>query len=237
MSWLARLEETYEAALCNDQVVDKPIPINHSIQNSHIQITIDGDGNFLHAYAPEKAEQIVLPTTEQSAGRSSGAAPHPFADKLQYVAADYPDFGGAKAGYFDLYHERLTEWAKSNSTHTAVQAVLNYVSKRHVIADLVGAGIVVLDNEGLLATQLSESQGNKALFKSLPKTKGVTEQGGALVAWRSQTLGTWPIYNKHGLTIRPKRKVSPHCAMPLVWTQLLPAITLQKFAIRVTKPS
>jgi CRISPR-associated protein Csd1 len=190
MSWLARLEETYEAALCNNQIEDKPIPINHSIQNSHIQITIDGDGNFLHAYAPEKAEQIVLPTTEQSAGRSSGAAPHPFADKLQYVAADYPDFGGAKAGYFDLYHERLTEWAESNSTHTAVQAVLNYVSKRHVIADLVGAGIVVLDNEGLLATQLSESQGNKALFKSLPKTKGVTEQGGALVAWRVDTPQT-----------------------------------------------
>jgi len=193
MSWLAKLEQTYEAAHRSDQFEDKPIPINHSIQNSHIQITIDDGGNFIHAYAPEKAVQIVLPTTEQSAGRSSGPVAHPLADKLQYVAADYPDFGGAKPGYFKLYHEQLTAWAESDNSHLAVKAVLKYVSKRTVIADLVEEGIVVLDAEGKLATVLDDSYGNKPLFKplfkSLPKTKGVTEQGGALVAWCIDTPG------------------------------------------------
>jgi len=101
MSWMAKLYETYEAGMQLDLLdSDKLMPISHTPQNAHIKITIDGEGNFRRAEILQKT-QIILPATERSAGRSgSGAAPHPLADKIQYVAKDYPNFGGKKKTFF-----------------------------------------------------------------------------------------------------------------------------------------
>nr|WP_305909523.1 type I-C CRISPR-associated protein Cas8c/Csd1 [Methylomarinum sp. Ch1-1]MDP4522442.1 type I-C CRISPR-associated protein Cas8c/Csd1 [Methylomarinum sp. Ch1-1] len=96
MSWMEKLYRTYEAGIRLDlKPEDRLMPISHTLQNAHINIVIDGEGNFKRAFVLEKT-QIVLPATEKSAGRSSGEAPHPLADKIQYVAKDYPDFGGKK---------------------------------------------------------------------------------------------------------------------------------------------
>lgn len=184
MSWMQSLYQTYEEGMKLDIAEElKPMPISHTVQNAHINIIVDGKGNFRRAKVLEKT-QVVLPATEKSAGRSSGEAPHPLADKLQYVAADYSSCGGVKAAYFEGYRQQLEEWCASAHSHPSAQAVLAYVSKGHIIADLAAQGIVQLDNNGkLLRTWLDEESEPPLLFKVLPKEKGVLDQGNALVCW------------------------------------------------------
>ena len=102
MSWMSTLHQTYDQAIDLTDLAPsaKPIPISHTVQNAHIVIVVDSDGNYRRARVAEKSMRIVLPATEKSAGRSSGEAPHPLADKLQYIAADYKEFGGKKACIF-----------------------------------------------------------------------------------------------------------------------------------------
>lgn len=178
------LYQTYEEGMKLDIADDsKPIPVSHTIQNAHINIVIDGEGNFRRAKVLEKT-QIVLPATEKSAGRSSGEAAHPLADKLQYVAGDYKAYGGEKAAYFKSYRQRLTDWCQSDHSHPSAQAVLNYVTNGQVIEDLAAYQIVWLnEHRMLLRTWSEEADESPLLFKVLPKEKGKLDQGNALVCW------------------------------------------------------
>jgi CRISPR-associated protein Csd1 len=189
MSWMAKLYETYECALSISEELpqqERIMPISHTLQNAHINIVLDGEGNFLRAKVLEKI-QIVLPATEKSAGRGNGINPHPLADKIQYVAADYPVFGGSKKSGFAEYKALLTEWCESEFSHCAVQAVLKYISKGVVVTDLVEAGVILAEN-GKLKMQLADDE-QCALFKVLPVTAGAREQGGALVCWSVEIAG------------------------------------------------
>jgi CRISPR-associated protein Csd1 len=59
MSWLSKLCVTYEKAQqleISDEL--KPLPISHTLQNAHIKVTIDAQGNFKRAEVLEKT-QIV----------------------------------------------------------------------------------------------------------------------------------------------------------------------------------
>lgn len=184
MSWMQSLYQTYEQGMKLDIAEDsKPIPVSHTIQNAHINIVIDGKGNYRRAKVLEKT-QIVLPATEKSAGRSSGEAAHPLADKLQYVAGDYQAYGGQKPAYYESYYEQLANWCQSEYSHPSAQAVLVYVSKCQVIEDLVAHHIVWLDASGnLLKAWPHEGGEPPLLFKVLPKDKGTLDQGNALVCW------------------------------------------------------
>jgi len=184
MSWMQCLYKTYEEGFKLDISEDlKPIPVGHTIQNAHINIVIDGSGNFRRANALEKT-QIVLPATEKSAGRSSGEAAHPLADKLQYIAGDYKAYGGEKSAYFESYRQQLENWCQSEHGHSSIQAVLDYVSKRQVIQDLVACQIAWLDSNGKLLRVWPDQDGEPPLlFKVLPKEKGTLDQGNALVCW------------------------------------------------------
>ena len=136
MSWMQSLYQTYEEGMQLDISEDlKPNPVSHTVQNAHINIVIDGKGNFRRARVLEKT-QIVLPATEKSAGRSSGEAAHALADKLQYVAGDYKKYGGQKPNYFEGYRKQLHDWCHSEHTHSSACAVLEYVSKNRIIEDL-----------------------------------------------------------------------------------------------------
>lgn len=202
MSWLAKLYETYEAGVALDlPEEEKLMPISHTLQNAHIKIVIDGDGNFLRASVLEKAK-VVLPATEKSAGRSSGEAPHPLADKLQYVAKDYPDFGGRKKPYFASYEEQLSRWCASPCAHDKAVAVCNYIKKGSVIADLIESHVLHVGDDGqLLAYWPSNTDSDNPtplIFKVLPplpkekrieKDKPEVEQGDALVCWQVERPG------------------------------------------------
>ena len=191
MSWMQKLYRTYESIL-EQWVTDdaEPLtPVGHTIQNAHIVIVIDGQGNFQTARVMPPKTAILLPATESSENRTSGEAPHPLADKIQYVAKDYADYGGEKKAYFEGYLKQLKAWCESPFAHPKVQAVLHYVAKGRVVADLVEAGIFPLDSDGKVLNKWETEGDAPPIFSVLPKTKGEIEFGSALVCWQVEIAG------------------------------------------------
>ena len=187
MSWMEKLYRTYEAAILLDfPIVEgkQPLmPTSHTLQNAHINIVIDGEGNFIRASVLEKT-QIILPATEDSACRGNIDAPHGFADKLQYIAKDYESHGGKKKPYFESYSKQLKAWCESPYSHDRVKAVYRYIEKGKVIADLIKQHILFVNTDNQLLTQWNSDDGEQPkLFKVLPKEKGALDQGSALVCW------------------------------------------------------
>lgn len=191
MSWMQKLYRTYESILEQGVTDDtEPLtPVGHTIQNAHIVIVIDGQGNFQTARVMPPKTAILLPATKSSENRTSGEAPHPLADKIQYVAKDYADYGGEKKAYFDGYLKQLKAWCESSFAHPKVQAVLNYVAKGRVVADLVEAGIFQLDLDGKVLNKWETEGDAPPIFSVLPKTKGEIEFGSALVCWQVEIAG------------------------------------------------
>ena len=191
MSWMQKLYRTYESILEQGVTDDaEPLtPVGHTIQNAHIVIVIDGQGNLQTARVMPPKTAILLPATESSENRTSGEAPHPLADKIQYVAKDYADYGGEKKAYFDGYLKQLKAWCESPFAHPKVQAVLNYVVKGRVIADLVETGIFQLDLDGKVLNKWETEGDAPPIFSVLPKTKGEIELGSALVCWQVEIAG------------------------------------------------
>ena len=191
MSWMQKLYRTYESILEQGVTDDaEPLtPVGHTIQNAHIVIEIDGQGNFQTARVMPPKTAILLPATESSENRTSGEAPHPLADKIQYVAKDYVDYGGEKKAYFDGYLKQLKAWCESPFAHPKVQAVLNYVSKGRVVADLVEAGIFQFDSGNKVLNKWEAEGDAPPIFSVLPKTKGEIEFGSALVCWQVEIAG------------------------------------------------
>lgn len=190
MSWMEKLYQTYEAVIALNLPIEEGkqplMPTSHTLQNAHINIVIDGEGHFRSASVLEKT-QIILPATESSASRSSGEAPHPLADKIQYIAKDYADYGGQKKAYFEGYQKQLAAWCASEHAHPKVQAIYQYIKKGTVIADLVAYKILFVDADNQLLTQWHSEEGEAPkIFKVLPKEKGVLDQGAALVCWTVQ---------------------------------------------------
>ncbi|MED3646324.1 type I-C CRISPR-associated protein Cas8c/Csd1 [Halalkalibacterium halodurans] len=193
MSWLLHLYETYEANL--DQVgktVKKGedreytlLPISHTTQNAHIEVTLDEDGDFLRAKALTK-ESTLIPCTEEAASRSgSKVAPYPLHDKLSYVAGDFVKYGGKIKNQddapFDTYIKNLGEWANSPYATEKVKCIYTYLKKGRLIEDLVDAGVLKLDeNQQLIEKwekRYEELLGEKpAIFSS-----GATDQASAFV--------------------------------------------------------
>lgn len=190
MSWLLKLFETYER--CAGREPDgapKLMPIGHTPQQAHIEIALDGLGNLKRAGVIPKVE-TVMPATEKSATRASGEAAHPLADKVQYVAKDYPAFGGKKKGYFPGYLKQLDAWCASPSTHPKARAVLAYVRKGTVVSDLVEQQVLSA-RSGVLRTNWEGDGPEPPIFKQLTAKKdGDTkskDQGDALIRWVVET--------------------------------------------------
>ncbi|WP_025328950.1 type I-C CRISPR-associated protein Cas8c/Csd1 [Bibersteinia trehalosi] len=191
MSWMQKLYRTYEAALQKaSNLSEEPLtPIGHTQQNAHIVIVLNGDGEFRTAQVMPPKTAIMLPATESSENRTSGEAPHPLADKIQYVARDYSAYGGEKKAYFQGYLNQLQAWCDSAASHPKVSAVLHYVKKGKVVEDLITAGVFQLGADGKVLSKWVEKGDAPAIFSTLPKTKGEIEFGSALVCWRVEIKG------------------------------------------------
>ena len=190
MSWLLKLYETYERCAGHEpDGAPKLMPIGHTPQQAHIEVALDSLGNLKRAGVIPKVE-TVMPATEKSATRASGEAAHPLADKVQYVAEDYPAFGGKKKGYFPGYLRQLEAWCRSPSTHPKARAVLAYVRKGTVISDLV-ARQVLIARSGVLLTNWDEDGPEPPIFKQLTAKKDgdakSKDQGDALIRWVVET--------------------------------------------------
>lgn len=191
MSWMQKLYRTYESVKEKGLGEEgEPLtPIGHTLQTAHIVVVLNGAGEFQTARVMPPKTTIMLPATEASENRTSGEAPHPLADKIQYVAKDYADYGGEKKAYFDGYLKQLQSWCDSPFAHPKVKAVLDYVKKGKLVADLVQTGILPLDENGKVAGKWEQEGEAPPIFSVLPKTKGEMEFGSALVCWCVEIAG------------------------------------------------
>lgn len=199
MSWMQKLFETYEACSLESDYTAPPqaedggkeapalMPVSHTSQQAHICVTLDGEGNFHRAELLPLKTQYVIPATEDSAGRTSGDAPHPLCDKIHYCAKDYE---GGKKNLYAMYATQLQAWCDSPYSHPKAKAVYAYVSKGTLVHDLLACGILHADTSGALLTEPaaeSKDTGRDSIFNRLQpkKVNGVTvrDQGDALVVW------------------------------------------------------
>jgi len=106
-------------------------PIFHTTFKSKICITLDSDGKFVNATRDNKETVVIIPCTESSSGRSSGIAPHPLCDQLDYV-------GGINGGKTSAYLEELGSWEEQASgiAKAKLKAVHTYVKTETMISDL-----------------------------------------------------------------------------------------------------
>lgn len=202
MNWIQSLYETYEN--CKGMQGYSPdtsrpsrplLPICHITTQTHIEVVIDGSGNFREARLVNKDDSTtIIPATESSAGRA-GSKPegHPLSDKMQYLAGDFSDFGGeVTSGFaknprepYENYVKSLIAWCNSPFSHPKVNSVLAYVQKKTLMRDLVNHKIVLVDENGKLLSKDHAERGKNAkdLFSLL------NAQDGAVVRWVVQIPG------------------------------------------------
>jgi CRISPR-associated protein Csd1 len=162
MSWLLNLYETYQSNLDRVGEIKKKysgkeytlLPISHTTQNAHIEVSITEEGEFHSASVIDKSDvSTLIPCTEDSANRAgSKIAPYPLHDKLSYVAGDFVAYGGKikKEEPFAYYIKLLQGWAESSFSTEKVKSIYNYLNKRRLIKDLVEKGILHLGADGQL---------------------------------------------------------------------------------------
>lgn len=184
MSWIQKLHETYEQCKGREPLgAERLMPISHTPQQAHIEITLDADGYFKSARIVQK-EETVIPATEQSAGRVGiKPPPHPLCDKVQYCAADYPEHGGVKPSFFKEYEAQLGRWCESEFSHPKAKAVFVYIRKGCVVADLVKEKILHIDSDGKLLTRWTGENQAPDLFRLLTAKAGGRDQGDAFIRW------------------------------------------------------
>lgn len=140
MGLLQRACETYDCMehLAGVEVAGQETlaPVSHILCQVHIEITLGADGEFLSARAVDKSEpKIIIPVTEESAGRTSAPCAHPLCEQLDYLSPD-----GHKK--YTLYVEQLEDWEHSAYTHPKLRAVLRYVRGGTILRDLEKAEVI-----------------------------------------------------------------------------------------------
>lgn len=204
MSWILRLYDTYENNL--DQVgkisgEKDPVllPICHSTQQAHITVTIGLQGEFLRANVVDPDDRLtIIPVTEKSASRA-GRKPthHPLCDKLQYLAPDFSVYSGnVTSGYrkdplepHRNYVEDLRKWCSSSYAVPQVKAVLRYVEGGTVLRDLVGEGVLPVNQAGtkLLEQWPREAEGDPPPIFSI--IQNTMQPADAFVRWAVEIPG------------------------------------------------
>jgi len=196
MNWIQNLYETYENCQTSigyaDQEKQRPLlPICHITTQAHVEIVIDGEGNFRRAnvITNKTDSTTIIPCTVGSASRS-GSKPenHPLCDKLQYIAGDFIEFGGVVTSGFSKdpeepfrnYLETLTKWCRSEFAHPKATAVLKYVEKKTVIKDLIEHQILFVgsDDKFLSKAEVKRDKNAKDIFSV------IETQDNAFVRWQ-----------------------------------------------------
>ncbi|MCO7126963.1 type I-C CRISPR-associated protein Cas8c/Csd1 [Sporolactobacillus shoreicorticis] len=133
------------------------LPISHTTQTAHIEVTVTEDGNFHTAeiISNKNERETVIPCTEASASRAGAAvAPYPLHDKISYVAGDFVAFGGkikdSNDQPFSHYIANLKLWAESQYTQPQIRSIYTYLKKSCLIKDLIDEHILWLDENGKL---------------------------------------------------------------------------------------
>ena len=181
MSWISDLYQTYEAnkGVAAQNLDGKDallLPVSHSTQNAQIEVTIDTQGDFLTAgRIPKNQAVTIIPVTEDSAGRTSGACAHPLEDKLEYVAGDFQKYTGTdNANKHGLYLKELQGWCDSAHSVPQIKAIQAYILKDCLISDLARTGVMVIDPEtGFLTNDKIEGIAQRECFVRFTVDTGI----------------------------------------------------------------
>lgn len=147
MGLLQKACETYDAMAYRAGTVyaeeKEPLaPVSHILTRAQIEITLDQNGTFVSARSVDKSEpKIIIPVTEESAGRTSAPCAHPLCDQLGYVSPQ-------DAKKHALYEKALADWADSAQSHPKLRPILNYVRSGSILTDLAEAEIIQRTPEG-----------------------------------------------------------------------------------------
>lgn len=151
MSWTDELARAYDILVSGDNGI---LPIAHSTQNAQITVSINLDGTIPISGFAQKVEKsdavTIIPVTVKSGARTGPNAPHPFADKLMYLAGDYHIYGTGKyteEKFHSMYMEQLKKWCDFDPSNLTIKAVYDYLSKGTLVADLINSGVLTLDND------------------------------------------------------------------------------------------
>ena len=198
MSWMQKLYETHRAVstLSPSGEAGVSTPESHTTAKVHIEIVLDGEGNFKRATVVDKIDSTaVIPCTEASATRSgSKPAAHPLCDSLQYIAADFRAYGGQVTIGFSSdedqprksYVEQLQKWV-AISPHPKTKAVLTYVSRGDVIKDLLTNYALPVDSDGKIAKETEKrAEEQHRIWSVLPAAQTPDK---AVIRWRVEVAG------------------------------------------------
>lgn len=146
------MEKTYAGRYFADS--KEPLaPISHQIAKADVEITLNSEGELLSACLKDKDNApIIIPVTEQSAGRSGTTAntkPHPLCDQIRFLSPKYPE-------EYEAYLAQLHAWENSGHGHPKLHAVARYVEKGSVLEDLERFGLIALDTGGLPVKESQE---------------------------------------------------------------------------------
>lgn len=224
MNWIESLYRTYNNCIGHvgievegsDELL---LPLSHTTQNAHIEVTLDQNSNLVAARViPKKEQKTLVPCTEASGGRS-GAKPttHPLCDKLQYLAGDFIAYGGTVTSGFakkpsephEDYLQLVGQWQKL-FPHPKIQIVLDYVKKCRLVQDLVEHKIIPLRTEDLGQKVFLDEWTDKEttppeIFKYLPANSSPQD---AFIRWSvtipgdqephlSQDKTIWECWNEY----------------------------------------
>jgi len=198
MNWVQSLYETYEQCAAKELVgyvsgTKRPLlPICHITIQAHIEVVIDGCGNFRRAQLVSKDDAVtIIPATESSASRS-GSKPecHPLCDKLQYLAGDFVRYGGTVTSGFQRdpskpyqnFVKLLSDW-QSKCRHPKVSAILKYIQKGTLMDDLVKEGVLRVDDHQRLLAKIEPEKRRGTIFDIL------SDQSDAVVRWVVEIQG------------------------------------------------
>src|SRR5690625_3298257 len=169
MPWLLNLQETYDANIKEVGTIKKNrfgreftlLPIAHTTQNAHIEVTVTESGEYHSAFVIEKENaSTLIPSTIDSASRA-GAVVSPYAlhDKLNYTAGDFVEYGGkvGKLDPFEAYLNNLAAWVHSPYKNENVEAIYTYLKKGQLIKDLVADKVVFLGHNGKMIEKWNNS--------------------------------------------------------------------------------
>ncbi|MDO4541743.1 MAG: type I-C CRISPR-associated protein Cas8c/Csd1 [Bacillota bacterium] len=156
MSWIEELALVYdnnrEYVAMKESDGSFLLPLYHSINNAQVEVTISGDGEFLGAEEVVKEDEVtIIPVTMDSAGRSSGIAPHPLCDYCQYVKTKSDD---KTAEYHEAYMKQLAAWKNSPHSHDKVEAIYAYLSKGCLIGDILRTTVLSCGENNLLTDRI-----------------------------------------------------------------------------------
>lgn len=158
MNWIEELLDLYHknenlAGLLEPK---QPIllPLYHTTVSAQLTVTIDENGNFLHAeIVPEEERITIIPATDRSSSRTGKAkAPHPLCDSLKYLAEDYIFYTAGEDCREEhrLYMEQLEKWQQSPYTHPKVEAIYQYLCRGQLMKDLIRKKILTTDSRGIV---------------------------------------------------------------------------------------